>query len=136
MKMENGMIKELGMLLWIIWRSDYFLPCLNECLNNCLYKYFDIINFPEFCFPTFVTQRSEELGLFVVDEDDIETLLLHRIRSDDIYRKQEGQTFSFYQCITGIFFFLHNTYLLSVLIPILRYNNFLERSRAFDWGSP
>lgn len=35
-------------------------------------------------------QRSEELGLFVYDEDDNETLLLHRISSDDIYRKQEG----------------------------------------------
>jgi protein phosphatase-4 regulatory subunit 3 len=28
--------------------------------------------------------------LFVVDEEDNETLLLHRISSDDIYRKQEG----------------------------------------------
>lgn len=36
------------------------------------------------------TQRSEELGLCVVDEEDNETLLLHRISSDDIYRKQEG----------------------------------------------
>lgn len=35
-------------------------------------------------------QRSEELGLFVIDEEDNETLLLHRISSDDIYRKQEG----------------------------------------------
>ncbi|GAB4850809.1 hypothetical protein Ancab_030109 [Ancistrocladus abbreviatus] len=34
-------------------------------------------------------ERSEELGLFVIDEDDNETLLLHRISSDDIYRKQE-----------------------------------------------
>ncbi|KAK1390392.1 serine/threonine-protein phosphatase 4 regulatory subunit 3-like [Heracleum sosnowskyi] len=39
-------------------------------------------------------ERSEELGLFVVDEDDIETLLLHRIRSDDIYRKQEDTIIS------------------------------------------
>jgi protein phosphatase-4 regulatory subunit 3 len=37
-----------------------------------------------------ISQRSEELGLFVVDEEDNETLLLHRISSDDIYRKQEG----------------------------------------------
>ena len=35
-------------------------------------------------------QRSEELGLFVYDEEDNETLLLHHINSDDIYRKQEG----------------------------------------------
>lgn len=35
-------------------------------------------------------QRSEELGLFVIDEEDNETLLMHRICPDDIYRKQEG----------------------------------------------
>ena len=35
-------------------------------------------------------QRSEDLGLYVTDEEDNETLLLHRITPDDIYRKQEG----------------------------------------------
>lgn len=35
-------------------------------------------------------QRSEDLGLFVYDEEDNETILLHRISADDIYRKQEG----------------------------------------------
>ena len=40
-------------------------------------------------------QKSEELGLFVIDEEDNETLLLHRITLDDIYQKQEG-------IITGI----------------------------------
>ncbi|XAR57016.1 hypothetical protein NMG60_11025014 [Bertholletia excelsa] len=39
-------------------------------------------------------ERSEELGLFVVDEDDNETLLSHRISSDDIYRKQEDTIIS------------------------------------------
>ncbi|KAM7484998.1 hypothetical protein LguiA_001007 [Lonicera macranthoides] len=39
-------------------------------------------------------ERSEELGLFVIDEEDNETLLLHRIRSDDIYRKQEDTIIS------------------------------------------
>ncbi|XP_024007008.1 serine/threonine-protein phosphatase 4 regulatory subunit 3 isoform X3 [Eutrema salsugineum] len=34
-------------------------------------------------------ERSEELGLFVIDEDDNETLLVHRISTEDIYRKQE-----------------------------------------------
>ncbi|RVW39914.1 Suppressor of Mek1 [Vitis vinifera] len=34
-------------------------------------------------------ERTEELGLFVIDEEDHETLLLHRISSEDIYRKQE-----------------------------------------------
>ncbi|KAG4378402.1 hypothetical protein GLYMA_17G032400v4 [Glycine max] len=37
-------------------------------------------------------ERSEELGLFVYDEEDNENILLHRISSDDIYRKQEGNT--------------------------------------------
>lgn len=35
-------------------------------------------------------QKSEELGLFVIAEEDNKTLLLHRITPDDIYRKQEG----------------------------------------------
>jgi len=35
-------------------------------------------------------QRSEDLGLFVYDEEDNENILLHRISPDDIYRKQEG----------------------------------------------
>lgn len=38
--------------------------------------------------------RSEELGLLVVDEEDNETLLVHRISSDDIYRKQEDTIIS------------------------------------------
>lgn len=37
-------------------------------------------------------QKSEDLGLFVYDAEDNETLLMHRIRAEDIYRKQEGQT--------------------------------------------
>lgn len=39
-------------------------------------------------------ERSEELGLFVLDEEDNETLLLHRISSEDIYRKQEDTIIS------------------------------------------
>ncbi|KAF4359941.1 hypothetical protein G4B88_028692 [Cannabis sativa] len=39
-------------------------------------------------------ERSEELGLFVFDEEDHETLLLHRISADDIYRKQEDTIIS------------------------------------------
>ncbi|XP_017611197.1 uncharacterized protein LOC108456944 isoform X2 [Gossypium arboreum] len=39
-------------------------------------------------------QRSEELALFVFDEEDNETLLLHRISPDDIYRKQEDTIIS------------------------------------------
>lgn len=37
-----------------------------------------------------IKQRLEELGLFVVDEEQKEPLLLQRISSEDIYRKQEG----------------------------------------------
>ncbi|XP_019263565.1 PREDICTED: serine/threonine-protein phosphatase 4 regulatory subunit 3 isoform X1 [Nicotiana attenuata] len=39
-------------------------------------------------------ERSEELGLLVLDEDDNETLLLHRISAEDIYRKQEDTIIS------------------------------------------
>ncbi|KAJ8766286.1 hypothetical protein K2173_022345 [Erythroxylum novogranatense] len=39
-------------------------------------------------------EKSEELGLFVFDEEDNGTLLLHRIMPDDIYRKQEDTIIS------------------------------------------
>ena len=39
-------------------------------------------------------ERSEELALFVFDEEDNETLLSHRISPDDIYRKQEDTIIS------------------------------------------
>ncbi|XP_043720303.1 serine/threonine-protein phosphatase 4 regulatory subunit 3-like isoform X2 [Telopea speciosissima] len=39
-------------------------------------------------------ERSEEIGLFVVDEEDNETLLAHRISSDEIYRRQEDTIIS------------------------------------------
>ena len=48
-------------------------------------------------------QRSEDLGLFVIDEEDNETLLVHRISSEDIYRKQEG-TFDFEDTLVLIVF--------------------------------
>jgi protein phosphatase-4 regulatory subunit 3 len=35
-------------------------------------------------------ERSGDPGLFVIDEEDNQTLLSHRIHSDDIYHKQEG----------------------------------------------
>ncbi|KAA3481165.1 serine/threonine-protein phosphatase 4 regulatory subunit 3-like isoform X1 [Gossypium australe] len=41
-----------------------------------------------------IIQRSEELALFVFDEEDNETLLSHRISPDDIYRKQEDTIIS------------------------------------------
>ncbi|XP_038720091.1 serine/threonine-protein phosphatase 4 regulatory subunit 3A-like isoform X2 [Tripterygium wilfordii] len=39
-------------------------------------------------------ERSEELGLLVIDEVDNETLLMHRISPHDIYRKQEDTIIS------------------------------------------
>lgn len=35
-------------------------------------------------------QRSDAVGLVVIDEEDNQTLLVHRISADDIYRRQEG----------------------------------------------
>ncbi|KVH99850.1 hypothetical protein Ccrd_021909 [Cynara cardunculus var. scolymus] len=42
----------------------------------------------------YLERSSEELSLFVIDEEDNETLLVHRISSDDIYRKQEDTIIS------------------------------------------
>uniref|UniRef100_A0A2P2MU27 Serine/threonine-protein phosphatase 4 regulatory subunit 3A-like isoform X4 n=1 Tax=Rhizophora mucronata TaxID=61149 RepID=A0A2P2MU27_RHIMU len=39
-------------------------------------------------------ERTEEPGLYVIDEEDNETLLLHRIMPDDIYRKQQDTIIS------------------------------------------
>ncbi|CAH8356619.1 unnamed protein product [Eruca vesicaria subsp. sativa] len=39
-------------------------------------------------------ERSEELSLCVIDEEDNETLLVHPINTDDIYRKQEDTIIS------------------------------------------
>ncbi|MBA0753746.1 hypothetical protein Gogos_020265 [Gossypium gossypioides] len=41
-----------------------------------------------------IIQRSEDLALFVFDEEDNETLLSHHISPDDIYRKQEDTIIS------------------------------------------
>ncbi|KAJ9559236.1 hypothetical protein OSB04_013850 [Centaurea solstitialis] len=42
----------------------------------------------------YLERSSDELSLFVIDEEDNETLLVHRISSDDIYRKQEDTIIS------------------------------------------
>ncbi|KAH7666621.1 protein phosphatase 4 regulatory subunit 3 protein [Dioscorea alata] len=39
-------------------------------------------------------ERSEDLGLIVIDEEDHNTLISHRISSDEIYRKQEDTIIS------------------------------------------
>lgn len=49
-----------------------------------------------------IEQGSDELGLFVIDED--ETLLLHRIVPGDIYRKQEGMLVFHKWLVTSAFF--------------------------------
>lgn len=43
-------------------------------------------------------QRSDAVGLVVIDEEDNQTLLVHRISADDIYRRQEGITMRFFCC--------------------------------------
>lgn len=43
------------------------------------------------CLLSLSMQRSEAVGLVVIDESDKETLLVHRISADDIYQRQEGQ---------------------------------------------
>ncbi|CAK9276520.1 unnamed protein product [Sphagnum jensenii] len=39
-------------------------------------------------------ERSEAVGLVVIDEEDNQTLLVHRISADDIYRRQEDTIIS------------------------------------------
>ncbi|XP_073100604.1 uncharacterized protein [Elaeis guineensis] len=39
-------------------------------------------------------ESSEDLGLIVIDEEDSDTLLVHRISSNDIYRRQEDTIIS------------------------------------------
>nr|XP_024382924.1 serine/threonine-protein phosphatase 4 regulatory subunit 3-like isoform X3 [Physcomitrium patens] len=39
-------------------------------------------------------QRSDAVGLVVIDEEDNQTLLVHRISADDIYRRQEDTIIS------------------------------------------
>mgnify|MGYP007130467788 CR=1 FL=1 len=43
-----------------------------------------------FIFFSWYLQRSEAVGLVVIDEDDSATLLVHRISADDIYRRAQG----------------------------------------------
>lgn len=50
-------------------------------------------------------QGSKELGLTVLDEEDNETLLMHNITSDDIYRKQEGELTQYHSIFKLIYIF-------------------------------
>ncbi|CAA7407455.1 unnamed protein product [Spirodela intermedia] len=49
-------------------------------------------------------ESSEDLGLIVIDEEDNETILVHRISVDDIYRRQEDTIISWRdpQCSTDL----------------------------------
>lgn len=48
----------------------------------------------------YTMQQSEELGIFVTDEDDKETLLIHRISSQNIYEKENGSLCVFVVLLT------------------------------------
>jgi hypothetical protein len=37
-------------------------------------------------------ERLDAVGLVVIDEEDSKTLLIHRISSEEIYQRQEGQS--------------------------------------------
>lgn len=67
---------------------------LVECDTKIAVKFSVLIldlPFKVHLFNLYLTQGSREIALTVVDEEDSDTLLLHHITSDDIYRKQEGE---------------------------------------------
>lgn len=99
----HGMTKEPVTSLLIIWRFVCFVVRSLYSVNLCWIVYADFL----FVMLTYhlylvylklkfwlVIQKSGDLGLFVIDADN-ETLLLHRISSDDIYHKQGGILMSF-----------------------------------------
>lgn len=65
-------------------------------LTKCKYLTYVVFLDPE-CWLLGLLQRSDAVGLVVIDEEDNQTLLVHRISADDIYRRQEGV----YMCITN-----------------------------------
>lgn len=74
-------------------------------------------------------QRSEELGLHVIDEDDHETLLVHRISTDDIYRKQEGSS----QPFSAFLVLLTNHWIRSLRFSVMyRHYYLMERTRGLN----
>lgn len=79
-------------------------------------------------------QRSEDLGLLVADEEDHETLLLHRISADDIYRKQEGilQLHSFVSFLPVYNFCYVSVQFMRKHILLFRYNYILEGFGVFN----
>lgn len=67
----------------------YAPACISELFKNLLESI--VINL--------ITQGSEDQVLYIFDEEDGRTLLLHRISPEDIYRKEEGSIFGFTDAI-------------------------------------
>ncbi|KAJ8444934.1 hypothetical protein Cgig2_029128 [Carnegiea gigantea] len=86
-RMESGKIGELVMLLLIIWRFDILFVILRCYGSSTLSMLFTIQGNVEM-------QKSDDLALFVYEQDSNETILMHRISPDDIYRKQEDTIIS------------------------------------------
>lgn len=74
-------------------------------------------------------QGSKELGLTVLDEEDNETLLMHNITSDDIYRKQEGELTRYHSIFELIYIFPQLSNLFSLLETIISWR---DREAATD----
>lgn len=100
----------------------YFsLPCFSWHDGCILYFFWTLF---------LVVQRSEDLGLFVIDEEDNETLLLHRISSDDIYRKQEGVLF-------WIVLLSFINFIILVLFPSISFIlHFIFSDTIISWRDP
>lgn len=64
----------------LIWPG---VPILNALFSSWLWIHVDHA-------VVWLVQRSDAVGLVVIDEEDNQTLLVHRISADDIYRRQEG----------------------------------------------
>jgi protein phosphatase 4 regulatory subunit 3 len=67
--------------------------------------------------------------LTVLDEDDNDTLLMHNITSDDIYRKQEGELTQYHFMFALFFFFLQISNTFSLLETIISWR---DREAATD----
>jgi len=74
-------------------------------------------------------QGSKELGLTVLDEEDNETLLMHNITSDDIYRKQEGELTQYHSIFELIYIFSKLSNPFSLLETIISWR---DREAATD----
>lgn len=144
----HGMTKEPVTSLLIIWRFVCFVVRSLYSVNLCWIVYADFL----FVMVTYhlylvylklkfwlVIQKSGDLGLFVIDADN-ETLLLHRISSDDIYHKQGGILMSFIIFLFPILIYLSPYSIFCSLLShapnIFRYDYFVEGPRILYWIGP